>query len=222
MWFYWLMKLQKISSENKICVICVIHFHPDMMFYTVVLTLNVRGPSYLGLTRSWSWLLMPWLLTSPGHHQQWYWLYAVYRSLSYSRKDLSTCVISMWRNGIRCKYMFMFTLKNLACKGFMSIEAASHTRITNEICLWLYWHIPLSLGCSQIIWYCNICSFCWVNWCFYIICSVWTAIRSASTFCRVGDLMLRKVNHLCLLLRAVAISTRNACLTLTSRNLVRP
>ena len=33
------------------------------------LTLNVRGPSYLGLTRSISWLLMPWLLTSPGHQQ---------------------------------------------------------------------------------------------------------------------------------------------------------
>ena len=36
-----------------------------------VLTLNVRGPSYLGLTRSISWLLMPWLLTSPGHQQPW-------------------------------------------------------------------------------------------------------------------------------------------------------
>ena len=33
------------------------------------LTLNVRGPSYLGLNRSISWLLMPWLLTSPGHRQ---------------------------------------------------------------------------------------------------------------------------------------------------------
>ena len=39
-----------------------------------ILTLNVRGPSYLGLTRSISWLLMPWLLTSPGHQQPWYWL----------------------------------------------------------------------------------------------------------------------------------------------------
>ena len=26
-----------------------------------VLTLNVRGPSYLGLTKSILWLLMPWL-----------------------------------------------------------------------------------------------------------------------------------------------------------------
>ena len=41
----------------------------------VVLTLNVRGPSYLGLTRSISWSLMPWLLASPGHQQPWYWLW---------------------------------------------------------------------------------------------------------------------------------------------------
>ena len=34
-----------------------------------LLALNVRGPSYPGLTRSISWLLMPWLLVSPGHHQ---------------------------------------------------------------------------------------------------------------------------------------------------------
>ena len=51
-----------------------------------VLSLNVRGPSYLGLTRSISWLLMPWLLTSPGHQQPWYWLYRICRSFSYSRK----------------------------------------------------------------------------------------------------------------------------------------
>ena len=51
------------------------------------LTLNVRGPSYLGLTRSISWLLMPWLLTSPGHQQPWYWLHRICRSLSYLRKN---------------------------------------------------------------------------------------------------------------------------------------
>ena len=51
------------------------------------LTLNARGPSYLGLTSSISWLLMPWLLTSPGHQQPWYWLHRICRSWSYSRKD---------------------------------------------------------------------------------------------------------------------------------------
>ena len=30
---------------------------------------------------------------------------------------LSTCVKSMWSNGIKCKYMFVFPLKNLARKG---------------------------------------------------------------------------------------------------------
>ena len=44
------------------------------------LTLNVRGPSYLGLSRSISWLLMPWLLTSPWHQQPWYWLCRICRS----------------------------------------------------------------------------------------------------------------------------------------------
>ena len=53
------------------------------------LTLNVRGPSYLGLTRSISWLLMPWLLTSPGLQQPWYWLCRIGRFLSYLRKDFN-------------------------------------------------------------------------------------------------------------------------------------
>ena len=54
-----------------------------------VLTLNVRGPSYLGLTRSISWLPMPWLLTSPGHQQPWNWLCRIGRFLSYFRKDFN-------------------------------------------------------------------------------------------------------------------------------------
>ena len=32
------------------------------------------------------------------------------------RKILSTCVKSMWSNDIKCKYMFMFPLNNLARK----------------------------------------------------------------------------------------------------------
>ena len=47
----------------------------------------VRGSSYLSLTRSISWLLIPWLLTSPGHQQPCYWLCRICRSRSYLRKD---------------------------------------------------------------------------------------------------------------------------------------
>ena len=32
---------------------------------------------------------------------------------------LSTCVISMWSNDLKCKYIFMFPLKNLARKGLI-------------------------------------------------------------------------------------------------------
>ena len=52
------------------------------------LTLNVRGPSYLGLTRSISCLRMPWLLTSPGHQQPWHWLCRICGSWSYLLKDV--------------------------------------------------------------------------------------------------------------------------------------
>ena len=71
------------------------------------LTLNVRGPSYLGLTRSISWLLMSWLLASPGHQQPWYWLYVEWVGPCLIWQRISTtCVISMWRNDKKCEYMF--------------------------------------------------------------------------------------------------------------------
>ena len=50
------------------------------------LTLNMQGPSYLGLTVPLSWLLMTWLLASPGHQQPWYWLPKLGSSLSSMRK----------------------------------------------------------------------------------------------------------------------------------------
>ena len=50
---------------------------------------NVRGLSYPGITKSIPWLLMPWLLTSPGHQQPWYWLCRIGIFLSYLRKDFN-------------------------------------------------------------------------------------------------------------------------------------
>ena len=54
-----------------------------------ILTLDFWEQSYLGLTRSISWLLMPWLLVSLGHLQPWYWLCRIGRPLSYLRKDFN-------------------------------------------------------------------------------------------------------------------------------------
>ena len=70
------------------------HLQPSVKKH--ILTLNMRGQSNLCLTRSISWLMMPWLLTSPGHQQQWYWLWRICRSWSYLRKDYKyLCHINM-------------------------------------------------------------------------------------------------------------------------------
>ena len=103
--FTWwgLQALNKKSTESQ-CIykMSAILSQPQC----VMLTLNVRGPSYLGLTRSIQ------DISSPDIDFIGY----TYPSLTWGR-ILSTCVKSMWRNDIKYKYMFMFPLKNLACKG---------------------------------------------------------------------------------------------------------
>ena len=87
-------------------------------------TLDVRGLSSLGVTRSISWLQMPWLLLSPGHQQPWYWLSRIGMSFSYLRKDFNyPCHINVeeWHK----MYIYVFSpLKNLACKGLSYITMA--------------------------------------------------------------------------------------------------
>ena len=83
------------------------------------LTLNVRGPSFLGLTRSISLLLMTGSLRRQdiSSHDIDNVEY-VGPGLTWGR-ILSTSVISMWSNDIKCKYLFIFTLQNLARKGLI-------------------------------------------------------------------------------------------------------
>ena len=50
---------------------------------------NMQGPSYPSLTRSISWLLMPWILASPRHQHPWHWLCKIGKFLSYTRKDFN-------------------------------------------------------------------------------------------------------------------------------------
>ena len=55
---------------------------------------------------------------------------------------LSTCVKSMWRNDIKCKYMFMFPQKNLARKGLrqhLYIEL-QHLKFENIVVYWSLGH----------------------------------------------------------------------------------
>ena len=63
--------LDYIVSENLIKI--PLRYKFKLIFLKIIeikfyqINLNERVPSYLGLTSSISWLLMPWLFTSPGH-----------------------------------------------------------------------------------------------------------------------------------------------------------
>ena len=93
---------------------------------SLIKTFNVRGPSYLCLTRSISWLLMRWLLAAPGHQQTMILnklTKAVYCKKKVSpapiRRKISTMYsASVWKNyikynDIKYKKVFMFPLQNL-------------------------------------------------------------------------------------------------------------
>ena len=41
----------------------------------------------------------------PVHQNPWYWLCSISKFLSDMRKDFTTCVMSMWRNCINCRYI---------------------------------------------------------------------------------------------------------------------
>ena len=60
---------------------------------------------------------------------------------------LSTCVISMWSNDMKCKYMCMIPLKNLAHKGSISIITivVSHWHCVHFF--YIFWDIQSYNNC---------------------------------------------------------------------------
>ena len=54
---------------------------------------------YFGITRSISWLLMPWRLASPGHQQPWYWrstMWIIRSSSGVNFNNLQCFVVKEW------------------------------------------------------------------------------------------------------------------------------
>ena len=93
----------------------------------------MRELSYLGLTRSISWLLMPWLLTRQDISSHDIDYVEKVGSCFIWGKISNTCVVSMWRNDTKCKYMLMFPLKNLACRGLSRMFAQMHSRFVTVL-----------------------------------------------------------------------------------------
>ena len=93
--------------------------------------------SLLGVTGSISLLLMTWLLTSPdiSSHDIAYVEY-VGPGRTWGR-ILGTCFISMWRNDIKCKCMFMFPLQNLARKELIYFIMTDWQHVKGVLFSWL-------------------------------------------------------------------------------------
>ena len=85
-WEVWVNALEGFLITSEVTQ-QTMHIKILTLFNGIYLTLNMRGLSYLRLTRSISCLLMRWLLTSPGHQQPWYWLCRISGFWSYLRKD---------------------------------------------------------------------------------------------------------------------------------------
>ena len=123
----------------------------------LVLTLE-----YCGRTMSIPWLLMPWLLMSPGHQQTWHWLCRVNGSLSSTRRDFNhLCHLSHEKNQ---KYIFMFPLNNLGLVGLITMSPYRDWPNDNRAyILWdMYWAYLLCCGLSGWLYWIH-SRFCIIN-----------------------------------------------------------
>ena len=90
---------------------------------------------------------MPWLLSSPGHQQPWYWPCRICRSWSYLRKDFKyLCHINVeyWHK------MFMFPLKNLARKELLSSISCWHYLQCSWLIILLTHRMPAEIAWGRL------------------------------------------------------------------------
>ena len=64
---------------------------------------------------------MPWLFV-PEHQQPWYWPCKIGRSLSFTRNNLTTCVLSVWRNDMNWEKNCAYFLRILQCKVLRMVQ----------------------------------------------------------------------------------------------------
>ena len=118
-------------------------------------------------TGSIPWLLMPWLLVSPGYQQSWDWLRLINRSLSSTAKGLThwgrgkvaAILQRTFSNAFSWMKMYKFyltfhwslfqltTIQHWFRKWLGTGQATSH--YLNQSWL-VYWHIYVSLGLSEL------------------------------------------------------------------------
>ena len=129
-WRCWTLCILSFERKEIYIYIHVSAFYIIFQWFT----LNVWGLSYLSLIRSISWLLMPWLLTWPGHQQPWYWLYRICRSFSYLRNDFEyLCQINVEEWHKMQIYVYVPSEKFSTLRKGLNETLLSHMKKT-ELC----------------------------------------------------------------------------------------
>ena len=102
-------------------------------YWRPFIDINVRRPSNRGLFRSIPWLLMPWLLASPGHQQPWYWLCEIGKSWSFAWKDYNYLCHVCVQEGYGLEiHVFILFKKCLSNKGSRRFSRPSNHKIMRE------------------------------------------------------------------------------------------
>ena len=87
---------------------------PSWCTMVVELILLVLKSNYPRIMKSIPFLLMPWLLASPGHQQPWYYTRWEKAPLSSTGKYITTCATKVLRNERKWKHIFLCFLKQFS------------------------------------------------------------------------------------------------------------
>ena len=135
-----------------------------LLWYQVMLSLRVSTfhgigivlPHYSSQIKSIPWLLMTWVLVSPGHQQTWFRLYGVNKSLLSTKKDyLLLPSVEKWLKLLIYFYLPLTEFTKTRVKAFS--QGKSQRMNMCDIChqcvlpIWGCSHIPLFLW-SLSIW----------------------------------------------------------------------
>ena len=118
------MFVPQVWINNIPALVQIMAWHRPILTYICItqpqwVTLLMLRPEYSGQTRLTTlWLLIPWLLASPGHQQPWYWLCAVWKALSsfgVNFRNMQRFDVEEWCGIQRCFYVFLenFSLTRL-------------------------------------------------------------------------------------------------------------
>ena len=127
--------------------------------FLVILVLRLK---YSERTRSIPWLLMPWLLASPGHQHPRYWLSRTNKSLSSMKKDFIFNQLPR-ENGRQCKSKFCVFSEISTGQGLRLRYALNHGKYSQVRFGMAEPH--LSLGVIILIWVYQNRSWCCTSSC---------------------------------------------------------